>query len=219
MIPENSTRPAQIATAASMALILLAIAFLDRPVATASHALLARPAWAIGLTYIADVPDPAAVLGLAAAGAARLAGWRPGRWGRVLLAACLATLAASAAKDVLKAAAGRPWPEPYIPGAPSWIGTGTFGFFPFHGGRGFASFPSGHTTVITAPCAAVWRSAGRFAPLLVLPPCAVVIGLLGADYHFLSDCLAGAALGTACALCVNGLTDQTPRSTSASVLT
>jgi membrane-associated phospholipid phosphatase len=203
-MPENSTRRLQIATGATVLLILLCIAFVDRPVATASHALLARPAWAVWLTYIADVPDPAAVLGLGVAGLAWLAGWRPGPWGRVLLCACLATLAASTAKDVLKAAAGRPWPEPYIPGAPSWIGTGTFAFFPFHGGRGFASFPSGHTTVITAPCAALWRSAGRFAPVLILPPLAVVLGLLGADYHFLSDCLAGAALGTACALAFNG---------------
>jgi membrane-associated phospholipid phosphatase len=210
-MPENSTRPsirdsrARIATAAVVASILLTIAFLDRPFASASHALLARPAWAIWLTYLADVPDPAAVLGLGVTGIAWLAGWRPGRLGRMLLAACLATLAASTAKDVLKEVAGRPWPEPYIPGAPSWIGTGTFGFFPFHGGRGFASFPSGHTTVITAPCAALWRSAGRFAPALILPPFAVAIGLLGADYHFLSDCIAGAALGTACALTVNGL--------------
>ncbi len=208
-MPDHSARRAQIATAGALLLILLSIGFLDRPVATASHAWLARPVWAIRLTYLADLPDPAAVLGLAAAGLAWLAGWRPGAWGRVLLAACFATLAASAAKDVLKEVAGRPWPEPYIPGAPSWIGTGTFGFFPLHGGRGFASFPSGHTTVITAPCAALWRSAGRLAPLLLLPPCAVVIGLLGADYHFLSDCLAGAALGTGCGLAARGLVTAT----------
>lgn len=196
---------AAIATGGTVLLVLLSIALLDRTVATASHALLARPSWTIRLTSIADVPDPAAVLGLAAAGLAWLAGWRPGVIGRAVLAACIATLAASTAKDVLKEVCGRPWPEPYIPGAPSWIGTGTFGFFPFHGGRGYASFPSGHTTVITAPCAAFWRLAGRFAPLLILPPCLVVIGLLGADYHFVGDCIAGAGLGAACGLGVNSL--------------
>jgi len=204
-MPEKSTRQGRIATVGAVVVILVSILFLDRPVATASHAWLARPVWTIWLTYLADLPDPASVLGLAAAGLAWLGGWRPGAWGRVLLAACFATLAASAAKDVLKLAAGRPWPEPYIPGAPSWIGTGTFGVFPFHGGRGYASFPSGHTTVITAPCAALWRSAGRWAPLLLIPPGAVVLGLLGADYHFLSDCIAGAALGTGCGLAVRGL--------------
>jgi len=204
-MPENSTRRGQIAAGSAVLLMLVSVVFLDRPLATASHAFLARPVWAVWLTYIADLPDPAAVVGLAVAGAAWLAGWRPGAWGRVLLAACLATLAASAAKDVLKEVAGRPWPESFVAGAPSWITTGTFGFFPFHGGRGFASFPSGHTTVISAPCAALWRPAGRFAPWLLVPPVAVVAGLLGADYHFLSDCLAGAALGVAMGCLARGL--------------
>ncbi len=193
------------ASAGVVLLIVLSILLLDRLVASASHALLARPAWAVDLTYLAELPDPAAMLGLAVAGVAWLAGWRPGRAGRIALGMCLATLAASAAKDVLKVVAGRPWPESYIPGAPSWIGTHVFGFFPFHGGRGYAAFPSGHTTVITAPCAALWRHAGRWAPLLLVPPFLVVLGLLGADYHFLSDCLAGAGLGAACGLAVDGL--------------
>jgi membrane-associated phospholipid phosphatase len=189
-------------------LIVLSILFLDRPLATASLDLLSRPAWAIDLTYIADVPDPAAMLGLAVAAVGWLAGWRPGRAGRLALSVCLATLAASAAKDVLKDVAGRPWPTPYIPGAPSWTGTHVFGFFPFHGGRGYASFPSGHTTVITAPCASLWRHAGRWRPLLLMLPCLVALGLLGADYHFLSDCLAGAGLGVAVALGLDGLVNK-----------
>ncbi len=201
----NPMRIGPPATAVAVLLIVLSILFLDRPLADASHDLLARPAWAIDLTTIADVPDPAAMLGLAIAGVAWLAGWRPGRAGRIALCACFATLAASAAKDVLKVVAGRPWPEPYIPGAPNWIGTHVFGFFPFHGGRGYAAFPSGHTTVIAAPCASLWRHVGRWASLLLVPPSLVALGLLGANYHFLSDCLAGAALGVVCGIALDGL--------------
>jgi hypothetical protein len=39
---------------------------------------------------------------------------------------------------------GRTWPESWLGDNPSWIRDDVFGFFPFHGGRGWESFPSGH---------------------------------------------------------------------------
>ena len=191
----RARRTAALVLAAGVVAVLLAYALLDQPVATAAHALH-RPHWCLWLTWIADVPGPASVAGLAAASIAWLAGWKPGPWGRLLLAACVATLAASAAKDLLKFAFGRPWPETWVNNNPSWIGTHTYGLYPFHGGAGWASFPSGHTTVITAPCAALW-SVRRLRPLLAALPALVVAGLLGCDFHFVSDCLAGGLLGGA----------------------
>ena len=186
--------------------MLIAYFLADQPIADFAHTLH-RPRWCLWLTWIADVPGPAATIGLAAAGVAWLAGWRPGLAGRLLLAACFATLAASAAKDALKYAFGRPWPETWVNNNPSWIGTHTYGLFPFHGGPGWASFPSGHTTVITAPCAALWRGVPHWArPLLALLPALVALGLLGCDFHFLSDCLAGALLGLALGLGLAGIT-------------
>jgi membrane-associated phospholipid phosphatase len=195
----TSERTALWITAAWLLLIVLAYLFLDRAVATFSHTYLHRPAICVWLTWIADVPAPASVAGLAAAFIAGLCGWRPGPRGRIVLLACIVTLAAIAAKDVLKVAFGRPWPETWVDNNPSWIKTATYGFFPFHGGRGYASFPSGHTTAITAPCAVLWRHASALRPLAVALPILVVLGLLGADFHFLSDCLAGAALAVAVA--------------------
>ncbi len=191
-------RQSAMVLAAGLLAVALAYALLDQPIATAVHALH-RPRWCVWLTWIADAPAPAAMLGLAAAGVAWLAGWKPGPWGRLLLAACIATLAASAAKDLLKFAFGRPWPETWVNNNPSWIGTHTYGLYPFHGGAGWASFPSGHTTVISAPCAALWP-ARRLRPLLAALPALVVVGLLGCDFHFLSDCLAGGMLGAAMGL-------------------
>jgi membrane-associated phospholipid phosphatase len=191
-------------TGAGLVAVLASILLLDRAVADWAHGLH-RPAWCLWLTWIADVPGPAAVLGLAGASIAWLAGWRPGSAGRLLLAVCIATLMADAAKDVLKVAFGRPWPETWVNNNPSWIGTHSYGFWPFHGGAGWASFPSGHTTSIAAPCAAAWRQARKIRPLLALLPALVVIGLIGCDFHFLSDCIAGALLGTACGLAVDGV--------------
>ena len=196
-------RSTSLALAAGAAAITVSILFLDRPVATAMHSLH-RPAWCVWLTWIADVPVPGAVLLLTIAGIAWLCGWRPGTAGRVMLAACIATLMADATKDVLKFGFGRLWPETWVQGNPSWIANHRYGFVPFHGGPGWASFPSGHTTVITAPCALAWRhSPAAFRPVWAALPALVATGLLGADFHFLGDCIAGALLGIACALFVD----------------
>ncbi len=196
-------KQASAAAAIGLSTIAASILLLDKPLSTAMHALH-RPAWCVWLTWVADVPLPGSVLALAGAGLAWLCGWRPGTAGRVLLAACLATLMADAAKDVLKQGFGRLWPETWVQGNPSWITNHRFGFAPFHGGPGWASFPSGHTTVITAPCAVAWRhSATAFRPVLAALPALVATGLLGADFHFLGDCIAGALLGVACALFVD----------------
>ncbi len=189
--PEH--RRALITTIAGLACIALSILLLDRPVATLVHTLQ-RPVWAVWLTYIAEGPNMASVVGLAAAGVAWLCGWRPGHAGRILIAVCLATLAATEAKDVLKLGFGRTWPETWTNNNPSWITNHVFGFFPFHGGNGWASFPSGHTTAITAPCAVLWRTVPRLRPLWAALPALVVVGLIGSDFHFLADCLAGAFL-------------------------
>ncbi len=191
---------------AALASVGLSILALDRPIADWAHTL-AKPDWCVWLTHIADLPGPLCLIAAGAVGVAWLTGWRPGRLGQTVLVVCLATLAAIAAKDMLKFAFGRPWPETWTNHNPSWIGTHTYGFNPFHGGAGWASFPSGHTTTITAPCAALWLRVPKAArPLLALLPCLVVIGLVGADYHFLSDCIAGAWLGLAWAAGAASLT-------------
>ncbi len=205
---DPSWTPAALA-GAGLAAIIASILLLDRPISEWAHGLH-RPAWCVWLTWIADAPIPAAVTILACAGVAWLCGWRPGSAGRLLLLASLTTLAAVEAKDVLKLAFGRPWPETWV-NNPSWIGTRTYGFYPFHGGQGWASFPSGHTTAITAPCAALWAHTKRGRPALAALPCLVAAGLIGADFHFVSDCLAGAFLGIASAGLVGLATDNARR--------
>lgn len=176
--------------------VVVAVLFVDRPLSTLAHDSWHRPPEAVALTYLADVPLPLAGLALAGGGIAVLCGWRPGRAGRVVLAAAVTVLAARAAADELKLLFGRPWPETWIDHNPSWIGTRVFGFFPLHGGRGYASFPSGHTIDIAAPAAVLWRTVPRLRALAVLLVVLVGGGLVAADYHFLSDVLAGAYVGT-----------------------
>ena len=90
---------------------------------------------------------------------------------------------------------GRTWPETWVCNNLSYFGNGTYGFFPFHGGQGYASFPSGHTTAMTAFAGSLWFLWPKLRWLGIVLTLAVVIGLLGADYHWLSDIVAGAILG------------------------
>ena len=167
-------------------LIVAAYSFVDRPFSTWANAWH-RPAFGVDLTYLADLPLPLASVVLLGSMVWRLP--------RPVVAAAVATLAALALKDELKFAFGRPWPDTWTHGNPSWIRNHVFGFFPFHGGAGYASFPSGHTTAITAPCAVLWRAAPRFRPIAALLVALVAGGLLVSDYHFVSDVLAGLGLG------------------------
>ncbi len=176
---------------AVLAGIALLYVFADRPFATDANTWH-HPALAIDLTFLADVPAPAAAIVLIASVFLRLP--------RALIAAAVATLVAIGIKDELKFAFGRTWPDTWVHDNPSWIRNHAFGFHPFHGGAGYASFPSGHMTAISAPASVLWRTVPRLRPLAVLLVLLVAAGLLAADYHFPSDVLAGAALGTAVGL-------------------
>ncbi len=180
-------------------LIPASVEFADRAVSSWVFTELHRPVVFIRLTQIIEPLPPLAGLVLALAGLAALAGWRPGYWGRVAITTCVALLVAITIKDELKYAFGRTWPETWLtPANPSWISDQAFGFSPFHGGQGWGSFPSGHMTVITAPVAVLWQALPRLRVIWLALPILVAAGLLGADYHFLSDIIAGSYLGTAC---------------------
>ncbi len=184
---------------------IAAYLLVDRPVATLSHDSWHRPAWAVDLTYLANPWLPIAGVVLLGGAVAFLAGWRPGPRGRTVLMAAIAILLARVVVDELKWACGRPWPETWIDRNPSWIGTRTFGMFPFHGGRGYQSFPSGHTVDMAAPAAVLARLAPRLWPLSIVLVFAVGAGLVVSDYHFVADVLAGAYVGTVVAYGVMAL--------------
>ena len=104
----------------------------------------------------------------------------------------LATLAATAAKDELKWLFGRPWPE-------TWLKHGLYSFHPLANSALYGGFPSGHTAYISAPLGVLWVLRPRWRPLYAAVILGVMTGLVGANYHFLSDVLGGLITGTACA--------------------
>jgi membrane-associated phospholipid phosphatase len=111
------------------------------------------------------------------------------------LACSITFIATNLITNQLKYAFGRTWPESWIEKNPSLIQNGVFGFNPFHGGLGFASFPSGHVAAVCAVMAVLWWSYARLRPIYVACVAAVAVGLIGANYHFLSDILGGIFVG------------------------
>jgi len=148
------------------------------------------------LTRLVDIIEILVMVGLIWCGALFFArgGALRGR-DAALLRVSLAVLAAIGVKDLLKIVFGRTWPETWTNNNPSFITDHVFTFAPFHGGTGWASFPSGHETVTAAFCAALWVLAPRLRGLCVAMLLVVAVGLIGADEHWLSDILAGGFVG------------------------
>jgi membrane-associated phospholipid phosphatase len=110
----------------------------------------------------------------------------------------------------LKFAFGRTWPETWVQDNPSLIRDGVHNFNPFHGGPGFAAFPSGHMVAIGAITSVFWFCYPRFRLIYAIAIGAVFIGQLGANYHFVSDLIAGGFLGFSVGLMIVALWNAAP---------
>ncbi|GAB3630322.1 hypothetical protein PTE30175_03607 [Pandoraea terrae] len=191
---------------ASLVCLLLApaaIAWLDRPVSLAAHALTHGNRWVI---LASDIPTPLFALGapvLLVSSAAYV--WRrrlPG-WALTLWLTSVAVVSASFAKLALKFIFGRTWPETWVHNNPSFIANGVFEFRLFAGGdAAYSAFPSGHLSLLLACCTVIAVRHPRLRLLCALAIVLTAFGQVGANFHWVSDVLAGAALGIAVAQCV-----------------
>jgi membrane-associated phospholipid phosphatase len=180
-----------------IAAITLSYFFLDRQLAIALRPYTNGVPFFVWLTYISTPLAPSASILAAFISGRALARGHLTDTESAFLRASSAILIAGVLTFELKEVFGRTWPETWINNNPSYFGNGTYGFFPFHGGQGYRAFPSGHTAAIAAAAGAAWCLWRRIRWLCVILALAVAIGLLGADYHWLSDIVAGATVGVA----------------------
>jgi membrane-associated phospholipid phosphatase len=205
-------RAMTLAMAACLVLVVFCIAFVDRPVANYAHDVLRvnEPIYK-RMTQIVDPIPVYAGLVTAWYAIAALFGRRPGPRGAVALRIALAILVAIALKEQLKFLAGRTWPETWTNNNPSYIKDGVYGFFPMKawfaagGGRGYHAFPSGHMTAISVAAVSLALVFPRWRWLAAVPMAIVAIGMIGANYHWVSDLIAGGFLGTAVAVAAHRL--------------
>jgi membrane-associated phospholipid phosphatase len=175
--------------------ITVSYLWLDQPIAHLAHAELQRFHLFEKLTLIPAALVPLAVVAFVVLGLRGLTGRQLSRFQTVMLLSGVSLAVAIIIKDQLKFAFGRPWPETWIRNNPSFIRDGLYGFQPFHGGAGYASFPSGHATMICTVMTVLWICYPRFRAVYALCVAAVAVGLVGANFHFLSDVIAGGFLG------------------------
>jgi membrane-associated phospholipid phosphatase len=169
--------------------------WLDRPIALFVHRHLQQYDLFAKLTYIPEIISPVVILAFATIGLWAVTAHALSKLQTVVVLATASLAVCTGVKDQLKFAFGRTWPETWVRDNPSFIRDGVYEFSPFHGGPGYAAFPSGHTAAICAVMSVFWICYPRYRVLYALCMGAVAIGLIGADFHFLGDVIAGAFVG------------------------
>lgn len=180
-------------TAAAVAVCYL---WVDRPLALLAHAHSGQRETFAPLTHFPDPLLPLAAVAFVALGLWVFAGRRLNKVATACVLSSISLTVAEATKNALKFVFGRLWPDTWVQNNPSFIHDGAYGFNFFHGGAGYASFPSGHTTATCALISVLWIMYPKLRALYALVVAAVGVGLIGANFHFLSDVIAGGFVGT-----------------------
>lgn len=205
-----TTKPSRpiIALVLGVIAVVVCYLFVDRPVAWFVHNHRFYPDdFLVWPPLVSDWLTCLVVLGIVVVVAWRL--WRPGgQLQTVLLAISVNLVVTSGIKSVLKWAFGRTWPEIWSDNTPSLIADGVYGFHPFHFGKAYQSFPSGHAAATFAVVSILWLSRPRWRMLYLVVGGLVCVLLVGLNFHFVGDVIAGAMLGSitgSCATKVFGL--------------
>lgn len=116
------------------------------------------------------------------------------------LTVCNAVVIGTFLKTIFKFIFARYWPATFDCNNLSLISNDVYGFAWFKHGHDFGSFPSGHACFVFAFAVSIWYLFPKLRWFCVLVVAVVITGLLGLYYHFVSDVIAGAILGTLVAL-------------------
>jgi membrane-associated phospholipid phosphatase len=173
----------------------IAFEWIDRPVSLLFHHTVARPESFARLTYAPDLVVPLAAIVIFILGLMNLSGRALSRLENCALLCSHSVIVAEISKAQLKLFFGRTWPDTFRDSNPSFLHDGVYGFNFFHGGHAYASFPSGHTAVTCAVISVLWIYYPKWRWLYALAVLAVATGLIGANYHFVSDVIAGGFVG------------------------
>jgi membrane-associated phospholipid phosphatase len=178
-------------------LVVICYVWIDRAVALLAHEVYRLEPLALTGYRVPVVIAPFAALAFVVFAARALLNRPLPRPLLVILLCALSYFVAEGLTIYLKNAFGRTWPESWMGGFNrSFIRDGVYGFFPFHGGSAYTSFPSGHTAVACAIVAVLWVWYPKFRALYALFVAATALGLVVTNFHFVSDVIAGIFLGT-----------------------
>lgn len=188
-------RSTLLALTIGLLLVVVCYYFVDRPTAFYVHDhQINKTRWLQKLTLPPPVVQTWSPLVIAILVA--LLAWKPWtRCRKTLFVACLSLIVADEFRESLGSLCGRYWPETWHDSNPSLIGNGTYGFHPFQSGDDTGSFPSGHAARILGFLSVFWISLPRSRWLYVIFGMPMLVALVGMNYHFVSDVIAGSMLG------------------------
>ncbi len=169
--------------------------WLDRPLALIFNKTFPHTRAFVTLTHFPDPLVPFAVVIFIGLGLWSLSGRALSHLQNCALLSSISLIVAETTKAELKFLFGRTWPDTWVNNNPSFLRDGVYGFNFFHGGPEYASFPSGHMAVTCAVLSVLWIYYPTARILYTIAGLAVAIGLIGANYHFLGDVIAGAFVG------------------------
>jgi membrane-associated phospholipid phosphatase len=177
--------------------VVISYMWLDRPIAFLAHSQfsMVHHSFFWGLSWI---PNPlisiAVVVSLAIGFKALVKRAISSNYAAAFVCSS-SVLFGEAMKALLKLIFGRTWPESWIGDNPSFIRDGVYGFNFFHGGPWYQSFPSGHMAAVCAVISVLWFWHPKWRLLYMFLVTVVAVGLVGANFHFLSDVIAGSFVG------------------------
>ena len=183
--------------AATASAVAVSFQWFDQPITLMVHHYFRRQHHETfdQLSHIPDPLIPLAVAVLVGLGLKALYGRSLSNHQSAAFVCSLSVVFAESIKDQLKFIFGRTWPETWVQNNPSFIHDGVYGFNFMHGGAAYQSFPSGHMAATCAVVSVLWIWYPRLRWLVTIASIAVGVGLVGANYHFLSDVIAGAFIG------------------------
>ena len=191
-----------------LAFVLVALAvvisyyWLDRPIALFIHDQLPRRSRVL-LEPVTYIPNPliwVATITFLALGIRSLAGRLLSKMQTAILLCSISLMLGETIKSELKFVFGRTWPDTWHQNNPSFIRDGIYGFNWFHAGDAYQSFPSGHITAVCTVASVLWIYYPRLRPIYLIVTLAVLVGLVGTNFHFLSDTIAGIFVGVSTGL-------------------
>jgi membrane-associated phospholipid phosphatase len=190
--------------------VVICYYWLDRPIALFVYNHFPRISPVL-VEPVTTVPNPiisAAAVTFLAFGIRGLAGRPLSKLQEAIFVCSVSLMVGEAIKNQLKFVFGRTWPETWHQNRPSFIHDGIYGFNLFHGGEAYQSFPSGHMTAICALASVLWIYYPRMRRIYLIVALLAFAGLVGGNFHFISDIIAGAFVGASTGLMATMLFNQ-----------
>ncbi len=178
--------------AATLAIVVLCVLYLDRPIAEEANAHFFRTAWQSRANDFLNALVAIMVVvfgGSFAAGFWRLLDRPLPAWTRVPLLCAWSIAWALASTEILKRLVGRS-SAAYV-----YFGRHLYEFRWLRGSQGFDSFPSGTMAVAAACLAVIWCEWPRTRALCVTMTCLIAAALVMTSSHWVGDLVGGLFLG------------------------